>query len=109
MAYLYGLIIATLFFGVMHFFTELDLKQKALSTLLTLSLVMGALYYNSVQNEKAAHIRDVMLRFNQNITLDCGGLEVNSTNFTLSVGTQTFIGKKESRAPGKMVAASDCR
>ena len=109
MAYLYGLILVTLFFGVMHFFTELDLKEKALSTLLTLSLVMGALYYNSVQNEKAAHVRDVMLRFNQNANLDCGGLEGNSTNFTLSVGTQTFIGKKESREPGKMVAASDCR
>jgi len=109
MAYIYGIIIVSLFFGVMHFFTGLDLKQKTVATLLTLSFVMGALYYNAVQNEKAEHLRDVMLRFNQQKSLECGSLEVNATNFTLSVGTQTFIGKEKSPYYGKMVVASDCR
>lgn len=109
MAYIYGLLLVTLFFSVMHFFTELSLKEKAVSTLLVLSFVMGALYYNSVKDEDAAYVRDVMLRYNQNMSLDCNGLEVNSTNFSLSVGTQTFIGRKESGNAGKMVSASDCK
>jgi hypothetical protein len=109
MAYIYGLVVVALFFGVMHFFTALNVKEKVTATLLTLIFVMGALYYNTVQDENAAHTRDVMLRFNQDQSLDCGGVEVNSTNFSLSVGTQTFIGKKESSASGIMVIASDCK
>lgn len=109
MAYIYGLIVVVLFFGVMHFFTTLNLKEKATATLLTLIFVIGALYYNTVQGENAAHTRDVMLRFNQDQSLDCGGVEVNSTDFSLSVGTQTFIGKKEGSASGIMVVASDCK
>ncbi len=109
MAYIYGLIVVTLFFGVMHFFTALNFKEKVTATLLTLIFVMGALYYNTVQDQDAAHVRDVMLRFNQGESLSCGGVEVNSTNFSLSVGTQTFIGRKEGSAFGIMVIASDCK
>lgn len=108
MAYIYGLLIVFLFFGVMHFFTELTLRQKTTTTLLLLLFVTAALYYNALQDNKAAHLRDVMLRFNQNKSLTCGTLEVNSTNFTLSVGTQTFIGKEKSDYAGKMVTASEC-
>ena len=108
MAYIYGLIIVALFFSVMHFFTELDLKQKVGATVLTLSFVMGALYYNTLQNEKAEHLRDVMLRFNQGKSLQCGDLEVDRKNFSLSVGTQTFIAREQTPYSGKMVAASEC-
>lgn len=108
MAYIYGLIIVALFFAVMHFFTELDLKQKAGATVLTLSFVMGALYYNTLQDEKAEHLRDVMLRFNQGKSLQCDGLEVDKNNFSLSVGTQTFIAREQTPYSGKMVAASEC-
>jgi hypothetical protein len=109
MAYIYGLLVVALFFGVMHFFTALNFKEKVTATFLTMIFVMGALYYNTVQDENAAHTRDVMLRFNQGQSLDCNGVEVNSTNFSLSVGTQTFIGRKEGRASGTMVVASDCK
>jgi len=109
MAYIYGVVVVALFFGVMHFFTALNFKEKVTATLLTLIFVMGALYYNAVQDKDAAYVRDVMLRFNQGQSLDCAGEEVNSTNYTLSVGTQTFIGRKESSASGKMVVASDCK
>jgi len=108
MAYIYGLIIVALFFAVMHFFTELDLKQKVGATVLTLSFVMGALYYNTLQDEKAEHLRDVMLRFNQGKSLQCGDLEVDKNNFSLSVGTQTFIAREQTPYSGKMVAASEC-
>lgn len=108
MAYIFGLIITALFFGVMHFFTELNIKQKVVSTLLVLSFVMGALYYNSLQNEEAEHLRDVMLRYNQEKNLQCSDVNVTKANFSLSVGTQTFLGRKESAHAGKMIPASAC-
>jgi len=108
MAYIYGLLIVFLFFGVMHFFTELTLRQKAVTTLLLLLFISAAIYYNALQDKTAVQLRDAMLRFNQNKSLTCGTLEVNSTNFTLSVGTQTFIGREKSDYAGKMVSASEC-
>ncbi len=108
MAYLFGLIIVALFFGVMHYFTELNSRQKTISTLLVLAFIMGALYYNHLQNENAAHLRDVMLRYNQGKTLQCGGLSVARENYSLSIGTQTFIGREGSDEAGKMVPASEC-
>ncbi len=108
MAYLFGLVIVALFFGVMHFFTELNVKQKAVATLIVLAFIMGALFYNHLQNQDAAHLRDVMLRYNQGKTLQCGNLTVQKSNFSLSIGTQTFIGREESEEAGNMVSASEC-
>ncbi len=108
MAYILGLVIVGLFFGVMHFFTELNAKQKIIATLLVLSFVMGALFYNSLQSQKAEQVRDVMLRYNQGKNIKCTDLDVTKINFSLSVGTQTFIGRQESTHAGKMVSASEC-
>ena len=108
MAYILGLVIVALFFGVMHFFTELDVKQKMTATVLVLVFIMGALLYNNLQNSNAEHVRDVMLRYNQGENLRCGDLDVTKITFSLSVGTQTFIGRQESTHAGKMVAASEC-
>jgi hypothetical protein len=108
MAYILGLVIVALFFGVMHFFTELNAKQKVTATVLVLAFVMGALFYNNLQSTKAEHVRDVMLRYNQGQNLKCGELDVTKINFSLSVGTQTFIGRQEGTHAGKMVAASEC-
>ena len=108
MAYILGLVVVALFFGVMHFFTELNVKQKITATLLVLAFVMGALFYNNLQKTNAEHVRDVMLRYNQDKNIRCGDLDVTKINFSLSVGTQTFIGRQESTHAGKMVAASEC-
>lgn len=108
MAYIFGLVIVALFFGVMHFFTELNVKQKVTATVIVLLFVLGALFYNNLQNQNAEHLRDVMLRFNQGKNIQCGDIDVTNTNFTLSVGTQVFIGKKESMYAGKRLKASDC-
>ncbi len=108
MAYILGLVIVALFFGVMHFFTELNVKQKVTATVLVLTFIMGALFYNSLQNAKAEQVRDVMLRYNQGKSLKCGDLDVSKNDFSLSVGTQTFIGRPESAQAGMMVAASEC-
>jgi len=108
MAYIIGLVIVGLFFGVMHFYTELDVKQKLTSTVVVAAVIMGAIFFNMMQSAKAEHVRDVMLRYNQGQNLRCGDLDVTKINFSLSVGTQTFIGRRESTHSGKMVAASEC-
>ena len=51
MAYIIGLGVVALFFGVMHFFTAMSVKQKVTATVVVLSFVMGALFYNNLQNE----------------------------------------------------------
>lgn len=108
MAYIFGLVIVALFFGVMHFYTELNVKQKLTSTIVVAAVITGALFFNMMQSAKAEHVRDVMLRYNQGQNLICGELDVTKTSFSLSVGTQTFIGRQESSHAGKMVAASEC-
>jgi len=108
MAYIFGLGIVLLFFGVMHFFTELKTKEKVVATVALLSFVMGALFYNALQSAQADHVRDVMLRYKQGKTLECGALQVTNKSFTLSIGTQTFIGRAEGTHADQMVAAKGC-
>ena len=108
MAYLYGLIVVGLFFGVMHFYTELDTRQKMSATVFVLVFVMGAIFYNLLQRQKAEHLRGVILHFNQGKALQCGAVTVSKADFTLSEGTQTFIGKKEGVHAGRMLQASGC-
>ena len=108
MAYLYGLIIVGLFFGVMHFFTELNLSQKLQASLLVVVIISGAIFYNHLQQERAAHLRQILLDFEQGKEVRCQGYSVNNKTFTLSIGTQTFIAKKESKNVGVMLAASEC-
>jgi len=108
MAYFAGIFIVGLFFGVMHFFTELNAKQKMLSTLIALLVVLGAIFYNLTQSHKADHVREIMRHFNQGKKIQCGEITVTNSDFTLSIGTQTFIGKKEGEHAGKMLQASGC-
>ena len=108
MAYLYGLIIVGLFFAVMHFYTELTLQQKINATIIVFMVVMGAAFYNILQSEKAEHIRDVLLRFNQGKEIQCGSVIVDQKQFTLSIGTQAFIGNQETPHAGKILLASEC-
>jgi len=108
MAYIFGLLIVVIFFGVMHFFTELKAKEKIIATVAVLSFVMGAVFYNAMQRAEAEHLRDVMLRYKQGKSLECDGIKVSKKSFTLSIGTQTFIGRSESKHAGEMVAAKGC-
>ena len=108
MTYLLGIVVVLLFFGVMHFFTELNAKQKIYATTMVSLFVVGAIFYNFLQAQESAHVKSVMLQFNQGKNLNCQGLSINKINYTLSIGTQVFIAKKESDYAGKMVSASEC-
>jgi energy-coupling factor transporter transmembrane protein EcfT len=107
-AYLAGLIITALFFLAMHYFTELSKNQKLISTLTILAIISSAIAYNTYTSAQQEKMMDVVLKFKQNKTIKCGGTDVNSSNYTLSIGTYTFIGKKGTPNYAQMISASSC-
>ena len=109
MAYIIGLIVVALFFLSLHYFTELTRSQKITISLLTLSVIIAAIAYNNYSAKEREAIMQTVTKFEQNKTVRCEGVDVNSTNFTLSTGTYTFIGKKDSPYYGQMVSASKCQ
>jgi len=108
MAYLAGLIITGLFFLALHYFTELTKQQKIVATAITLTIILGAATYNSYTSTQQEKMMNVVLKFKQNKTVKCGDVDVNSSNYTLSIGTYTFIGKKDTPNYAQMISASTC-
>lgn len=109
MAYIIGLIVVALFFLSLHYFTELTKSQKITISLLTFSVIVAAIAYNNYTSSQRESMMQVVTKFEQNKTVHCKGIDVNNTNFTLSIGTYTFIGKKDSPYYGQMVSASECQ
>lgn len=108
MAYIAGIVIVGLIFLVLHYFTELTHKQKAVVIGVALFFVLFALAFNTYADTQRDKMLDVVARFNQNSTVKCDALDVNNTNFTLSVGTYTFIGKEKTPFHGQMISVSKC-
>ncbi|OHE04258.1 MAG: hypothetical protein A2329_06330 [Sulfurimonas sp. RIFOXYB2_FULL_37_5] len=108
MAYIAGIVVVALFFLALHYFTELTNRQKAVITVIVLSVVLSAIAFNSYSNAKSQKMLDVVMKFNQHGTVVCNGVSVNDENYTLSIGTYTFIGKKETPFYGQMISASKC-
>ena len=109
MGYIYGLIVVGLLFVTLHYFTELNHKQKFGISLLLGLLVLFAYLYNSHSQAQQERILKSVRDFENGKTLICAGKEINSTNYTLSVGTYTFIGKKNTPYYSDMVSVSACQ
>ncbi|MDD2358354.1 MAG: hypothetical protein PHX13_10635 [Thiovulaceae bacterium] len=109
MAYLYALVVLALVFGILHYFTELTTRQKG-AVALTLAFVIFAGYlYNTHSADEQEKILSVVKDFQNGKTLTCMGKDINSSNYTLSIGTYTFIGKENTPSSGDMVSASSCQ
>lgn len=109
MSYFIPLVIVFLLFLILHYFTELDTKQK-IQTLVTVAIIsILAVLYNNYTNVQRDRVLEVINSFNQGKSILCEDIEVSKDNFTLSVGTYTFIGKKDSSFNGKMISASKCK
>ncbi|MGE4420505.1 MAG: hypothetical protein AB7D38_11855 [Sulfurimonas sp.] len=108
MAYIAGLVVVGLFFLAMHYFTELTRSQKTVVTGVVLFIVLFAIAFNKYNDAKTQKMLDAVLKFNQNKTIICDGIEVNKENFTLSIGTYTFIGKENTPNRAQMISASKC-
>ncbi len=109
MAYLAGLIITALFFLSLHYFTELNKKQKAIVSIVMLVIISSAIGFNKYNNAQQEAMMEVVLSYKQGKTIICEGLEVNKDTYTLSIGTYTFIGKKGTKNYAKMLSASTCK
>lgn len=108
MAYIAGLVIVGFFFLTLHYFTELTKSQKSMITAVILIIVLSAIAFNAYNNAQTNKMLNVVMKFNQNKTIKCSGIDVNSSNYTISIGTYTFIGKENTPNYGQMISASSC-
>jgi len=109
LAYILGLIVVTLLFLSMHYFTELKKKEKITISLIIFSIILGAILFNSYSSKQRDIMLAVVTAYKQGKTVECGGVKVNSNLYDLSTGTYTFIGKKETPNYGQMISASSCK
>ena len=109
MAYIAGLIIAGLFFVALHYFTELNKQQKLVITASVLLLILSAIAYNTYSSMQRDQMMSAVLKFKQGKTIKCDENDINSSNYTLSIGTYTFIGKKGTPNYAQMISASSCQ
>jgi energy-coupling factor transporter transmembrane protein EcfT len=108
MAYIAGLVIVGFFFLALHYFTELTKSQKSMITTVILVVVLSAIAFNAYNNAQTNKMLNVVMKFNQNKTIKCNGIDVNNSNYTISIGTYTFIGKENTPNYGQMISASSC-
>lgn len=109
MAYLAGVVLTLLFFLTLNYFTVLNKQQKYLVTAVVMLLVLLAIGFNKYNTAQQEKMMNAVLLYKQGKTINCEGLKVNIDNYTLSVGTYTFIGKKDTDNYAKMISASTCR
>jgi len=108
-AYIGGLVVAALFFLVLHYFTTLDKRQKIITAGVAFGIIMAAVAYNAYSNRAREQMLQAVLEYNRGETIICDSKEINATNYSLSIGTYTFIGKRETPYYGAMVSASRCK
>lgn len=109
MTFIIGLIVLGLFFLALHYFTEFDNSQKMSIITIILSIMAIALMYNEYTKEENKRMLEATLKFKQGKTLRCDGKDINSSHYTLSEGTYTFIGKEGTPNYSEMVSASECK
>ncbi|QOP46029.1 hypothetical protein [Sulfurimonas paralvinellae] len=109
MAYIYGLIIVGLLTLAMHYFTELSTKQKISAAIIILILILSAVAYNKYQDAQREKMLEIVIKYEQGKTIRCGNRDVNASNYSLSVGTYTFIGKKNTPHYAEMIDAFTCQ
>ena len=109
MAYLFGIGLLALLFVVLHFFTEISLKQKLITVFIIGLFVLGAYLFNVNSENRRLHLEGVLLEFTHGKNITCNGLDVNNSEFSYSSGTQTFIGIKESKMFGRLISLDSCQ
>jgi len=107
-AYIAGLLIVGLFFLSIKYFLELSKKQEIIIGLVALSIIFGAIAFNTYNSTQREKMLAVVTKYKQNKTVICKGVEVNAKSYTLSIGTYTFIGRKNTPNYGEMISASSC-
>jgi len=109
MTYILGLVVIGFFFLALHYFTEFDHMQKVYIVIIVLSILSVAVMYNEYNKQENNKMLDSVLKYKQGQTLKCEDKDVNSFNYTLSIGTYTFIGRKNTPNYSEMISASTCQ
>ncbi len=109
MSYIIGLVVVLLFFVALHYFTELNYMQKGGITLFFIVIVGAAIAYNNMADAEREHMLTVELKYSQNKTIVCEGVDVNRSTFSFSVGTHTFIGRKDTPHYNRMFSVNQCQ
>ena len=108
MTYIFGIIVVGLFFLALHYLTELTLSQKWWVITIVLSILSIAIMFNDYNENQSNKTLDIAMRFNQGKTITCQDLNISASEYTLSTGTYTFIGKEGTPNYSKMISLSDC-
>ncbi|NOQ29892.1 MAG: hypothetical protein GQ570_02090 [Helicobacteraceae bacterium] len=109
MSYILGVAVLVIFFVVLHYFTEFEKEEKIKITVALAVIIGSGIAYNSYTYAQRAHITKVELQYAQNRTFECSGVEINNKTFSYSVGTQVFIGKKNTPNFERMIPISECK
>ena len=108
MGYLVWFGIVLVVFVWMHYFTALTFRQKGFVSLILAMIVGNAILYNIMNDLESKHVHAIELKFTNGKTLICNNVKVDNKTFTYSVGTQSFIGNKDSSYPQQIFSASEC-
>jgi len=109
MAYLLGIVVLLVLFTVLHFFTELNTKQKTITVVIFASLIIGAYFYNQSTQDRRLHLESVLLEYTHGEHISCDGIDVSKEEFSYSSGTQTFIGMKDTKMFGRLLSLDKCQ
>lgn len=109
MGYLVWFGIVALVFALMHYFTELSGKQKGMISLVVTLVIAAAIAYNIQSDRDRAKVSAIELKYERGETLLCQGIEVNSTTFGYSVGTQSFVGNRGTKHYQQIINARECQ
>ncbi len=108
MGYITAIVIVAILFILLHYFTELTHMQKLTIVTTLLSFILFAWGYNLYKAKERQKMYDIVIKYKQGKTIHCGRYDVNSTLFSLSTGTYTFIGKEKTPYYAVMISAYDC-
>ena len=108
MPYIAGLVLTGLFFLALHYFTEVTKKQKVTITVVFFGIIIAAILFNTYNSNQREQMLSSVLKFKQGKTIKCNERDVNASMYTLSIGTYTFIGKKDTPNYAEMISASTC-
>ena len=109
MVYIFGIFLLVLLFIVLHFFTEISLRQKVTVSGVLAVVILGAYLFNLNSEKRRLHLENVLLDFTHGKTIQCQNFDVNNSEFYYSSGTQTFLGKKDSKMFGRIISLDQCQ
>lgn len=108
MGYIVALVVVGLIFALMHYFTELTKQQKTIISSTLIVFIAFAYIYNLYKKNEQEKMLNIVVKYKQGKTIRCGKYDVNKTNFSLSTGTYTFIGKENTPYYAVMISAYEC-